>query len=173
MRVEKDITVNAPIEKVYAMWTDFENFPSFMEHVESVKKTGDNDLHWVAKLGFVTKEWDAEVRGLVENRTVTWRSVSGAENAGAVTLSPRGHITEMHVVIEYEPTWLEAIGDAITGTLARSVEQDLERFKLMAEGLNPNKASGSTEPSLGQHGASGSDILYNKERNDLGGDRLH
>lgn len=152
MRVEKDVTVNAPIEKVYAMWTDFESYPTFMDHVDSVKKIGDRQLHWVAKIGPFEKEWDAEVRGLVENRTVTWRSTSGAENAGAITLSQRGHITEMHVVIQYEPTWLEAIGDAITGTLERSVEEDLERFKRKAEGHDPDLADGLVSTSEGEHG---------------------
>ena len=94
MRVEKDLTVNAPVEKVYKMWTDFENFPSFMEHVQSVKKTGDRTMHWVAKIGPAQKEWDAEIEGLVPNRTVTWRSTLGADNAGAVTLSERGNLTE-------------------------------------------------------------------------------
>jgi uncharacterized membrane protein len=152
MRVEKDLTVNAPVDKVYGMWTDFENFPSFMEHVQSVKKTGDDSLHWVAKIGPVEKEWDAEIQGLVKNRTVTWRSTSGAENAGAVTLSERGHLTEMHVVIQYEPTWLEAIGDAVTGTLERSVEQDLERFKRIAEGRDPNLSDGEVSTHKGEHG---------------------
>jgi len=152
MRVEKDLTVNAPVEKVYKMWTAFENFPSFMEHVQSVKKTGDRDMHWVAKIGPARKEWDAEVHGMVPNRSVTWRSKSGAENAGAVTLSQRGHLTEMHVVIQYQPTWLETIGDAITGTLERSVEEDLERFKRLAEGHDPKLAEGGVTTSKGEHG---------------------
>ncbi|MEO8288161.1 MAG: SRPBCC family protein [Chloroflexota bacterium] len=166
MRVEKDITVNAPVDRVYKMWTDFENFPSFMDHVISVKKTGDDQLHWVAKIGPITKEWDAEVRGLVENRTVTWRSKSGAENAGAVTLAERGNLTEMHVVIEYEPTWLETIGDAITGALEKSVEDDLEHFKRLAEGRDPSRADGDTSPSMGESGAEGNQILYSKQRKD-------
>jgi uncharacterized membrane protein len=167
MRVEKDITVNAPVEKVYGMWTDFENFPSFMDNVESVRKTGDRTYHWKAKVGPFEKEWDAEVQGLVENRTVTWRSTSGAENAGAVTLSERGNITNMHVVIEYDPTWVEAIGDAVTGTLARSVEEDLARFKRLAEGRDPKLADASdAHPARGQSGSTGRDPFYDKERND-------
>jgi uncharacterized membrane protein len=154
MRVEKDVTVNAPIERVYQMWTDFENFPKFMENVDSVVKTGDDAYHWKAKIGPVEKEWDAEVRGLVENRTVTWCSTSGAENAGAVTLSQRGNLTQMHVVIEYEPTFLEAIGDTIMGTLKHSVEEDLERFKRLAEGLDPERADVDSDPSEGQAGSS-------------------
>ncbi len=154
MRVEKDVTVNAPIDRVYSMWTDFENFPQFMEHIESVTRTGEHSYHWKAKIGPVEKEWDAEVKGLAKNRAVTWSSTSGAMNAGAVTLSERGHLTEMHVVIEYEPTWLETIGDVLTGRLTRSVEDDLERFKRKAEGHDPNLAGRDSDPSKGQHGES-------------------
>jgi uncharacterized membrane protein len=152
MRVEKDVTINAPVAKVYKMWTDFERFPSFMENVESVKKTGERELHWRAKVGPVEKEWDAEIVGLSPNRSVTWRSTSGADNAGAVTLSERGNITEMHVVIQYEPTWLEGMGDAVTGTLRRSVEEDLQRFKRLAEGADPELATGGVSTTEGQHG---------------------
>ena len=166
MRVEKDVTINAPIEKVYEMWTDFENFPSFMKHVESVTRTGENTLHWKAKLGPIEKEWDAEIRGLVPNRTVTWCSTSGAENAGAVTLSQRGNITELHVVIEYDPTWIEAIGDTITQTTSRNVEEDLERFKRLAEGNDPDKAGGNSGPKMGQHGSENNSPFYNKDRKD-------
>ncbi|MEO5950938.1 MAG: SRPBCC family protein [Chloroflexia bacterium] len=154
MRVEKDVTVNAPIERVYGMWIDFENFPKFMEHVDSVVKTGEGQYHWKAKIGPFEKEWDADVKGLVENRTVTWCSTSGAENAGAVMLAQRGNVTQMHVVIEYEPTWLEAIGDTIMGTLTHSVEEDLERFKRMAEGHDPDLADVDSDPSEGQAGSS-------------------
>lgn len=157
MRIEKDITVNAPVDKVYSMWTDFEHFPSFMSHVESVRKTGDKTYRWRAQIGPITKEWDAEVQGLSPNKSVTWHSVSGADNAGAVTLSERGNITELHVVIEYDPTWFEALGDAVTRSTSRSVEEDLERFKRLAEGTDPDKADKSTGASMGQHGTGSND----------------
>ena len=166
MRVEKDVTVNAPVDRVYGMWTDFENFPSFMKHVESVRRTGDKTLHWKAQLGPVEKEWDAEIQAMVPNRSVTWRSTSGADNAGAVTLSERGNITHMHVVIEYDPTWFEAIGATITQTTSRSVEEDLERFKRLAEGHDPEQADGDAGPRMGQPGADGDDPFYSRERKD-------
>ena len=101
---------------------------------------------------------------MVPNRSVTWRSLSGAENAGAVTLSERGNITELHVVIEYDPNWLEAIGDTVTGALSRSVEGDLERFKRLAEGNDPALADTDGGPEKGQHGAQGRDPFYSRDR---------
>ena len=74
MRVEKELVVNAPVSTVYALWTDFENFPRFMSHVESVTKVSDDTFHWKAKVGLRDREWDAKVVGLVPNRSVTWRS---------------------------------------------------------------------------------------------------
>src|SRR4051795_5900458 len=109
MRVEKELVVNAPVERVYQLWTDFENFPKFMEHVQEVRRSGDSNLHWKAHIGGRTGEWDARVVGLVETRSVTWRSTNGSENAGAVTLASSGNTTLMHVVIEYEPSLIEAV----------------------------------------------------------------
>jgi uncharacterized membrane protein len=162
MRIEKDLTINAPVDKVYAMWTDFERFPSFMKHVESVTRTGDNKLHWKAQIGPITKEWEAEIQAMVPNRSVTWHSTSGARNAGAVTLSERGSITELHVVIQYDPTWFEALGDAVTQSTSRSVEEDLERFKRLAEGRDPEQTDADASPHKGQHGAQGSDLIYSR-----------
>ena len=139
MRVEKEITVNAPVDRVFALWTDWANFPRFMKHVESVEIIGEKKLRWKAQIGPVVKEWDAEIEGLVPNRTVTWRSLTGAENAGAVVLSEQGHITKMHVVISYDPGWFEALGEAVTKTMSRSVEEDMERFKRLAEGHDPER----------------------------------
>ncbi len=156
MRVEKDIVVSAPVARVYELWTDFENFPRFMHHVEEVSRTGDKMLHWKAKLGPLTLEWDAEIKALVPNRTVTWRSTTGAENAGAVTLAEKGNITEMHVVIEYSPNLFEQIADMVTGEMRRSVEQDLERFRALAEGRDA--AATDTSDSTSDSGGIGSKI---------------
>ena len=117
-----------------------------------------------ARFGPVVKEWDAEIRGLVPNRSVTWQSTSGADNAGAVTLSERGNITEMHVVIQYNPTWFEAITDTITSAVSHGVEQDLERFKRLAEGKDPEKAGTSSKPHMGEHGSQSKQAIYSRER---------
>src|SRR6476469_9269754 len=143
MRVEKELVVYAPISTVYDLWTDFERFPRFMSHVQSVSKTGADTYHWKATLGPRAVEWDAKVVGLVPNRTVTWRSVSGVENAGAGTLSEQGDTTLMNVVIEYHTGWFEGLVASITHELSRSVENDLNRFKELAEAAGSVTGAGA------------------------------
>src|SRR3954471_3283502 len=142
MRVEKELAVNAPVDRVYALWTDFENFPRFMNHVDSVRGTGDQTYHWKARFGPRAVEWDAKVVGMVPNRSVTWRSTSGAENAGAVNLAAQGNVTLMQVVIEYHANWFEGLVATVSGEMSRAVEADLDRFKRLAEGQDG--AAGAT-----------------------------
>src|SRR5438093_11376689 len=59
--IEKTIEVDAPVKKVYNQWTQFEEFPRFMEGVEEVKQLDDKHLHWVAEIAGKKKEWDAEI----------------------------------------------------------------------------------------------------------------
>src|SRR5690349_15974262 len=155
MRVEKELVVNAPVSTVYALWTDFENFPRFMSHVESVTKVSDDTYHWKAKVGLRDREWDAKVVGLVPNRSVTWRSTEGEQNAGAVNLAAQGNVTLMQVVIEYHPNWFEGVLDTVTGEMSRSVEADLEKFKRLAEGTEGDAAQVQTGAQAQAGGAGG------------------
>ena len=57
----RSIEVNAPLKVVYNQWTQFEEFPQFMEGVEEVRQEGNNRLFWRAKIGGKVKEWEAEI----------------------------------------------------------------------------------------------------------------
>jgi hypothetical protein len=39
IEVVRTMAVEAPVERVYEFWSDFENFPRFMSHVREVKRT--------------------------------------------------------------------------------------------------------------------------------------
>src|SRR5437660_8527764 len=82
--IEKSIEVNAPLRAVYNQWTQFEEFPRFMEGVKEVKQIDDTHLHWHAEIGGKDKDWDAVITEQVPDSIIAWRSVSGAENAGRV-----------------------------------------------------------------------------------------
>ena len=88
MHVEKTIEVEAPVNKVYNQWTQFEEFPRFMQGIEQVQQLDDKRLHWTAQIGGKKKEWDAEIFEQVPDQRIAWRSTTGAPNAGIVSFLP-------------------------------------------------------------------------------------
>lgn len=127
--IEKTIEVDAPVTKVYNQWTQFEEFPRFMEGVEEVRQLDDKHLHWVAEIGGKRKEWDAEITQQIPDERIAWRSTTGAINAGVVNFRPKDHHTVLSLKMSYDPEGVvENVGDAL-GLLSRRVEGDLQRFK--------------------------------------------
>ena len=49
--IERSIEVQAPLRTVYNQWTQFEEFPRFMEGVDEVRQLDDTHIHWVATSG--------------------------------------------------------------------------------------------------------------------------
>ena len=82
--VTESITVECPISTVYNQWTQFEEFPRFMEAVEAVSQTDDTHLHWVAEIGGKRHEWDAEITEQRPDEVVSWRALDGHYNSGRV-----------------------------------------------------------------------------------------
>jgi uncharacterized membrane protein len=132
--VQKSIEVEVPVTTAYNQWTQFEEFPRFMEGVKEVRQLDDAHLHWRSEIGGKDEEWDAEITSQVPDQRVAWRSISGATNAGIVTFHPiEDGRTRIDLRIEYEPEGVvEKVGD-IVGAVGRRVEGDLERFKTFIE----------------------------------------
>src|SRR4029450_9194425 len=57
--MEKSIEVNAPLREVYNQWTQFEDFPRFMEGVVEVRQIDDKRLFWRADIGGRNNAGDA------------------------------------------------------------------------------------------------------------------
>ncbi|HEU4708716.1 MAG TPA: SRPBCC family protein [Methylophilaceae bacterium] len=128
--VEKSIEVNVPVSAAYNQWTQFEDFPKFMEGIEQVTQIDDTHLHWRASIGGVDKEWDAEITEQLPDERIAWRSVDGAPNSGVVSFQElSANSSRVTVRMQYEPQGVvESTGDAV-GVLSHRVEGDLERFK--------------------------------------------
>jgi uncharacterized membrane protein len=128
--IEKNIEVDAPLNKVYNQWTQFEDFPKFMEGVEQVTQLDNTRLHWVAQVAGKRKEWDAEIFEQVPDQRIAWRSTTGARNSGIVTFKPiSANRTEVSLKLNYDPEGvMENVGDML-GVVGRRVEGDLKRFK--------------------------------------------
>jgi uncharacterized membrane protein len=133
-RVEETIEVNVPVSTAYNQWTQFEEFPKFMEDVESVKQIDDTHLKWVAEVGGKRHEWTAEIVEQKPDNKVAWRALEGHYNSGTVTFEPVSeNETRITVVMEHETEGLtETLGSAL-GADSRRVKGDLERFKELVE----------------------------------------
>jgi uncharacterized membrane protein len=128
-RIQKEIVVNASVSAVYDQWTQFEDFPFFMEGVKEVRQLDDRHLFWRAEILGKEVEWEAEIYEQIPDSRIAWHSTSGHPNAGAVHFVPVSlERTRITLVIEYEPLGAtEKIADAL-GVLSRRVEGDLKRF---------------------------------------------
>src|SRR5438874_217637 len=134
MRVDKKIEVEAPLETVYNQWTQFEDFPQFMEGIREVQQLSDERLHWVADVGGARKEWYARITRQVPDEVLAWESEGGAMNSGTIIFKPidQGH-TELEVHMDYEPEEVKEQAGGVLGIVSRRVEGDLERFKEFIE----------------------------------------
>ena len=132
--VESTIEVNVPVTTAYNQWTQFEEFPSFMEGVKEVRQLDDRHLHWVAEVGGEREEWDAEIVDQHPDERVAWRATSGPPNSGVVTFDPvDSGTTRVKVRFDWEPEGLKEKAGAALGLDERRVEGDLERFRDLIE----------------------------------------
>jgi hypothetical protein len=124
------IEINAPLRVVYNQWTQFEEFPAFMEGVEEVRQEDERRLFWRAKIGGKVKEWKSEITSQVPDEKIAWKSVDGSPNSGTVRfqeLAPDR--TMVTATIEYEPEgFFEKAGDVL-GIPSGQMEEDLKRFR--------------------------------------------
>lgn len=128
--IEQSIDVEVPVRTAYNQWTQFEEFPHFMEGVERVEQVTDTELHWVAQIAGVRREWDAEITEQAPDQRIAWRARNGVQNGGVVTfhrLDP-DH-TRVMLQIEFDPEgFVEKAGDAL-GLVRARTHGDLERFR--------------------------------------------
>jgi uncharacterized membrane protein len=131
---QQSIDVDLPVSTVYNQWTQFEDFPQFMEGVESVTQLDDKRLHWVAEIAGTREEWDAEIVDQQPDQRIAWRAITGTTNDGIVTFQQLGPAsTRVTLDLDVEPEGLkEKIGEKL-GFVSKQVEGDLKRFKSFVE----------------------------------------
>jgi len=133
-QIEHSIDVEVPVRTAYNQWTQFEEFPKFMEGVEFVRQVDDRTLRWRAEIGGKTLEWDAEIVDQIPDKRIAWRSTSGSRNAGVVTFHRLSDSrTRIMLQLDYEPEGVvEQAGDLL-GIVRMRTARDIERFKEFIE----------------------------------------
>lgn len=132
--IKKSITVNIPVTQTYNQWTQFEEFPRFMEGVKEIKQLDAKRLHWKAEIAGKSEEWDEEITEQIPDQRIAWRSTNGAKNSGTIDFSAQGASqTAVTLEVDYEPEgMIENLGDLL-GLVSKRVTGDLERFKEFIE----------------------------------------
>jgi uncharacterized membrane protein len=150
-RIEESVEVNVPVSTAYNQWTQFEEFPKFMEGVESVTQIDDTHLRWVAEIGGQRHQWEADIVEQKPDQRIAWRALDGHYNSGTVIFEPiDGNRTRITVVMEHETEGvMETLGSAL-GADSRRVKGDLERFKELIEARGVESGAWRGEVEQGQ-----------------------
>ena len=132
--IEKSIEVNVPVYTAYNQWTQFEEFPQFMEGVKEVTQLDATRLHWKTEIAGQDKEWDAEITEQTADQRLAWTSRGGAIKGWVVTFHQLSDArSKVMLQLEYVPQGVaENVGDAL-GVVSLRVQGDLERFKEFIE----------------------------------------
>jgi uncharacterized membrane protein len=129
--VEKSIDVNVPINTAYNQWTQFEEFPRFMEGVKSVRQLDDKRLHWKTQVAGKEEDFDAIIDQQVPDQRIAWHSTIGPKQGGVVTFHRLGG--GIMLQMEYDPQgFVEKAGDLL-GAVSMRIQGDLDRFKKFIE----------------------------------------
>ena len=134
-RIEKFIEVACPLRAAYDQWTQFESFPEFMTGVREVRQLDPVRVQWLADINGREEQWTAEITEQTPDERISWRSISGANNAGTVRFEALAEKrTLVRLYLAYEPAGvLESVGDAV-GLTEMQVTRSLENFKTFMEG---------------------------------------
>jgi uncharacterized membrane protein len=132
--IETSIEVNVPVHTAYNQWTQFEEFPRFMEGVERIEQRTDTTTHWVTEIAGVAREFDAEITEQTPDQRIAWKTLDGPDHAGVVTFHRiDDDKTKVMLQLDYDPQgFFENVGDKL-GIVERRAKGDMERFKEFIE----------------------------------------
>jgi uncharacterized membrane protein len=144
-----DIDIDLPVRTVYNQWTQFEDFPQFMQNVEAVEQRDDRHLHWKVSIAGVSREWDAEIVEQIPDERIVWAATDGTNNSGVVTFHPIDiGRTRVVLQLEMEPEGaMETVADA-TGIVRNRAARDLAQFKdfIESRGAETGAWRGAIDP---------------------------
>ncbi|WP_072314481.1 SRPBCC family protein [Agrococcus sp. Marseille-P2731] len=143
-KLTDSIDVNAPISAVYALWTQFEDFPKFMGGVESITQLDDKRLHWVVSIAGVEREFDAEITEQHLDERVAWTSTDGETHAGVVTFHRiDDDQTRVSLQLDWKPQGIVEKAGALLQIDDLQIGKDLRTFKELAEQAPAEHAANS------------------------------
>ncbi|KAF4408450.1 MULTISPECIES: SRPBCC family protein [Streptomyces] len=129
--VKESVEVQVPVRTAYNQWTQFEEFPQFMEGVERITQIDDRHNRWTAKIAGVRREFETEIVDQLPDERVAWRTTTGeVRQHGIVTFQRVDDThTRVELAMDVEPTDAAEKAADLTGVLNRRIKGDMQRFK--------------------------------------------
>ncbi|MER6976039.1 SRPBCC family protein [Streptomyces carpinensis] len=133
--VKETVEVDVPLHTAYNQWTQFEDFPNFMEGVEEITQLDDRHNHWTTKVAGVRREFDTEIVDQLPDARITWRTTTGDLGQKGMVRFERVDDTHTRVelVMDVEPSGAAEKAADLLGTIDRRVKGDMKRFKRYIE----------------------------------------
>ena len=135
-KVQDSIEVQVPVQQAYDQWTQFEDFPKFMDGIQSVLQLDETHVQWVAEIGGATRQWTTEVTEQKPDEKIAWKTIDGeVKNDGVVTFEQVGDgLTRINLEMDVEgESTMENVAGELLGVVKDQVHGDLERFKELIE----------------------------------------
>jgi uncharacterized membrane protein len=132
--INATVDVKQPLRTVYNQWTQFEEFPNFMEGIEEVTQVDETTLIWRAQIAGIERTWRSRIVKQEPDQAIEWVSTEGSRNSGRVTFEALGpSTTRVQLALDLEPQDLvEKVGQGL-GLVARRAQEDLDRFRQFIE----------------------------------------
>ena len=135
-KIEDSVEVQVPVQQAYNQWTQFEEFPKFMEGIQSVQQLDDTHVQWVGEIRGESRQWTTEITEQKPDEKIAWKTIDGeVKNDGVVTFEQVGDgQTRINVQMDVEgESTAENVAGDLLGIVERQVHGDLERFKHLIE----------------------------------------
>ncbi len=137
------VEINAPVEKVWKVWSDLDAMPLWMTWIESVKTIDDKtktlpDLtEWTLAANGFRFKWKAKINERIDKEKLEWSSVGGLPTKGCVRFrEEKKQLTLVKLIISYElpKTLARFMKEDILGKLVTNeLQKNLDNFKNLVE----------------------------------------
>ena|SRR5688572_6875785 len=135
-KITDSIDVQVPVQQAYNQWTQFEEFPKFMDGIQSVQQLDETHVQWVAEIRGESRQWTTEITEQQPDEKISWKTIKGeVKNDGVVTFEQIGdNQTRVNVEMDVESeSTMENVAGDLLGIVKGQVRGDLERFKQLIE----------------------------------------
>jgi len=134
MPIQQSVDVAVPVEVAYNLWTQFEDWPTFMHRVESAEQVDESTVAITTKAWGVTRKFEASIHEQRPDERIEWDVEEGLSHSGVVTFHELARrLTRIEVSLDVEPEGIIEKAGRGMRFAKRAVRGDLHRFKAYPE----------------------------------------